>query len=101
MRAPGAALVAVATLALAGMVPAGPAAADTVTLGTSKDNTLYQSATGSLSNGAGSYFFVGRTDAAQIRRGVIAFNVAGSIPAGSTITSVMLKIGRASCRERV
>src|SRR6266498_3889183 len=99
MRAPGAALVAVATLALAGMVPAGPAAADTVTLGTSKDNTLYQSATGSLSNGAGSYFFVGRTDAAQIRRGVIAFNVAGSIPAGSTITSVTLTLNLSRTRD--
>src|SRR6266545_2710513 len=99
MRAPGAALAAVATLALAGMVPAGPAAADTVTLGTSKDNTLYQSATGSLSNGAGSYFFVGMTDAAQIRRGVIAFNVAASIPAGSTITSVMLTLNLSRTRD--
>src|SRR6266545_570955 len=99
MRVPGAALVAVASLALAGMVPAGPAVADTVTLGTSKDNTLYQSATGSLSNGAGSYFFVGRTDAAQIRRGVLAFNVAGSIPAGSTITSVMLTLNLSRTRD--
>jgi spore coat protein A, manganese oxidase len=99
MRAPGVGLVAVAALALAGMALVRPAAADTVTLGTSKDNTLYESATGSLSNGAGAYFFVGRTDTAQIRRGVIAFNVAGSIPAGSTITSVMLTLNLSRTRD--
>jgi spore coat protein A len=98
MRAPCTGLVA-AALTLAGMALARPAAADTVTLGTSKDNTLYQSATGSLSNGAGSYFFVGRTDTAQIRRGVIAFNVAGSIPAGSTVTSVMLTLNLSRTRD--
>src|SRR6266508_4604988 len=93
MRAPGTALVAVAALALAGIVLARPAAADTVTLVTSKDNTLYQSATGSLSNGIGSYFFAGRTNDGLIRRGVIAFDVAGStIPPGSTITGVTLTL---------
>ena len=81
------------------MALARPAAAATVTLATSKDNTLYQSATGTESNGAGSYFFVGRTDAAQIRRGVIAFDVAGSIPAGSTITGVMLTLNLSRTRD--
>lgn len=65
-----------------------------INLTPSKDNTLYESATGSLSNGAGQHFFVGRTGQAQgsIRRGVITFNIAGRIPAGSTINSVSLRL---------
>ncbi len=65
----------------------------TITLTPSKDNTLYESATGATSNGAGDFFFVGRTNQASdsIRRGLIAFNF-GSIPAGATINSVSLKL---------
>jgi FtsP/CotA-like multicopper oxidase with cupredoxin domain len=98
MRAPGSGLLAVAAMALAGMALPRSAVADAVTLETSKDNTLYQSASGSLSNGAGSYFFTGRTKGSGapsdggIRRGVIAFDLAGNIPAGSTITNVVLTL---------
>ena len=66
-----------------------------VTISPSKDNTLYESAAGSLSNGAGNHFFAGRTgptSGSLIRRGVIAFDIAGSIPAGSTIDSVTLSL---------
>jgi hypothetical protein len=41
----------------------------TITLGASKDNTLYQSTTGNISNGAGSYFIAGETNGSLIRRG--------------------------------
>ena len=61
----------------------------------SKDNTLYESALGSLSNGAGQHLFAGRTEVlagALIRRGLIAFDVAGEIPAGSTILSASLTL---------
>jgi FtsP/CotA-like multicopper oxidase with cupredoxin domain len=64
----------------------------TITLGSSKDNTLYESATGTVSNGAGSYFFAGLTRNGQIRRAAIAFDVAANIPAGSTITGVVLTL---------
>jgi hypothetical protein len=57
----------------------------------SKDNTLYESLDGSLSNGAGSYFFVGKTNTGSIRRGCIAFDVS-SIPQGSTVVSVILTL---------
>lgn len=65
-----------------------------VTLTPTKDNTLYESATGALSNGAGSYFFAGRTGqiSGSIRRGLIAFDVAGSVPSGATILSVTLTL---------
>src|SRR5262249_19295308 len=67
----------------------------TITLGPSKDNTLYQSTVGNISNGAGPSFFVGETGdrgGDAIRRGVIAFDIAGTIPAGSTINSVTLSL---------
>ncbi len=63
-----------------------------VTLNPSKDNTLYQDASGALSNGAGQHFFVGNTNNDSIRRGIIAFDIAGNIPAGATINSVTLTL---------
>jgi len=70
--------------------------ADTAILSAAKDNTLYQNATGQLSNGAGMHFFVGRTTTLlpadqRVRRGLIAFDVS-SIPAGATITGVSLTL---------
>ncbi len=60
----------------------------------SKDNTLIENSTGELSNGMGSSFFVGRTNqnSESIRRGLIAFDVAEQIPAGSTVTEVKLTL---------
>ena len=60
-----------------------------------KDNTLFESNTGSLSNGAGEYFFVGRTrqgTADDQRRALLQFDIAGNIPGGATINSVTLTI---------
>src|SRR5215472_3371434 len=64
----------------------------TVTIGASKDNTLYQSTVGNISNGAGGSFYAGLTNRSSIRRGLIDFDVAGNIPAGSTINSVTLTL---------
>ena len=57
-----------------------------------KDNTLYEDGAGSLSNGSGEYFFAGRTGGGAIRRGVVAFDIAGSIPAGGRVTSATLTL---------
>jgi spore coat protein A, manganese oxidase len=71
------------------------ATADVVDVIASKDNTLYAVATpdDALSNGAGQYFFTGRTDqgnpAIDRRRGVLAFDLS-VIPPGSSINSVTL-----------
>jgi hypothetical protein len=54
------------------------------------DNTLYQDSTGGLSNGAGEYMFCGL--AAGLRRAVVQFDVAGSIPANATINSAVLSL---------
>ena len=79
---------------LAALLAARPAAADLVSIPASQDNTLYQDATGSLSNGAGQVFFAGRTSVFTnvIRRAVIAFDITGNVPAGSTIDSVTLRL---------
>ena len=55
----------------------------TIVLGPSKDNTIYQNAA-AISNGAGSTFIAGETNGLTplIRRGLIAFDIAGNIPAG-------------------
>ena len=62
----------------------------TVVLTPSKDNTLYQSDTGSVSNGAGPHFFTGTTRTRARRRALLAFDVAAQIPPGSRITRVSL-----------
>ena len=74
------------------LVAARPAQADTVTLNPIQDNTLYQDNFGQLSNGSGQHFFAGRTAAGLIRRGLISFDIADNIPAGSTIQSVILTL---------
>jgi FtsP/CotA-like multicopper oxidase with cupredoxin domain len=90
-------MVAVAALGLLAaltLTDSEPAVAATAIINPTKDNTLYEyvAADGDRSNGAGTRFFAGRTDQARLRRGVVAFNVAGSVPAGSTITSVSLSM---------
>ena len=60
-----------------------------------QDNTLYETVGGSLSNGAGQWLFAGRTGSAaatRIHRGLLGFDVAASIPAGSTIVSATLTL---------
>ena len=69
----------------------GLAGGDSVTLEAEKDNTLYFSLSGNLSNGSGDYVFSGRTLQNQARRAVLQFDVS-SIPAGSTIDSVTLTL---------
>jgi hypothetical protein len=87
------ATVHVAILAVA-LMAARPAGADIVVIPASRDNTLYEDPTGSLSNGAGQLFFAGRTSVFTnaVRRAVIAFDIAGSVPAGSTIGTVTLTL---------
>lgn len=66
----------------------------TVAISALKDNTLYENATGAVSNGAGEHFFAGHTGETSfgLRRGIIAFDIAAAVPAGATITSVTLTL---------
>jgi hypothetical protein len=70
----------------------GAAGAETVFLGALKDNTLYQNATGAVSNGKGDHFFAGVTDMGSIRRALIAFDIAAAVPHGATVTGVELRL---------
>lgn len=58
----------------------------------SKDNTLYENASGSFSNGSGAGLFAGQNNHGEVRRGLVAFDVAGNIPAGALIQSATLRL---------
>lgn len=75
-----------AFLLLLVLIPAGSHAG--VGLPSVADNTLYEDAAGGVSNGAGSFMFVGR--ASVRRRAVVRFDVAGNLPAGAIITNASL-----------
>jgi hypothetical protein len=77
--------------ALALLALAAPALAETIVVGSSSDNTLFEDPLGGLSNGAGAYMFVGETRSANSRRGLIKFDLS-MIPAGSTVQSVALRM---------
>src|SRR5712691_1178996 len=68
--------------------------ANIINITPSKDNTLYEydPADGDTSNALGFHLFAGKTAMGELRRGVLAFDIAGSIPAGSTITGVTLSM---------
>jgi len=62
----------------------------TVVLTPSKDNTLYETSNGSLSNGSGVHLFAGATNQRQLRRALLRFDLTSQIPPGSRITSASL-----------
>jgi hypothetical protein len=84
------AIIHVAGVALAFVAGVRHVAAETASLTTAADSTLYSEA--ARSNGAGAHFFAGRTDSGKVRRGLIAFDVAATVQAGSTITAVTLDL---------
>ncbi|MBK8979988.1 MAG: DNRLRE domain-containing protein [Planctomycetes bacterium] len=57
-----------------------------------RDNTLYEDPAGATSNGQGTRMFAGRTAGGSIRRGLLAFDVAGSVPAGATVVTATLRL---------
>src|SRR3954470_7189642 len=85
------------TLAIAatlGAIAGSLASAGTVNINPSKDNTLYEyvPVDGDKSNALGLHFFAGETGMNELRRGVLAFDIAGNVPPGSTITAVSLSL---------
>ena len=77
-------------LALAALVAS--AQAESVPLAPVRDNTLFEDAQGSLSNGAGPGLFCGRISLGSVRRALLAFNPAGALPAGAVLDSVRLEL---------
>ena len=88
------------------ILPAAPLFADTVELLPVKDNTLYEPITqdgfADKSDGAGPTMFTGKVKDADadpgpgtrpaVRRAVLAFDIAGNIPAGAVINGVQLTL---------
>jgi len=76
---------------LAALVLLAPSvlAQETAELAPVRDNTLYAN-DGGLSNGAGDNLFAGNNSQGATRRAVLDFDVAASVPAGSTILDATL-----------
>ena len=85
-------LISTALLFVSLILPLKATAADTILIVVSRDNTLIEDPQGAFSNGSGPYLFAGRTNqqANNLRRGLIHFDVASALPAGSRIRSVQL-----------
>ena len=64
----------------------------TVNMEARRDTTLYEDAAGNLANGAGTSFFAGVGGDGLLRRGLLFFDVAGNIPAGSTVLESILTL---------
>ncbi len=61
-----------------------------VRLPTVQDATLYEQDDGLRANGSGEHLFIGMTNSREKRRALVAFDVAGSVPAGAAIVSAQL-----------
>ncbi len=73
---------------------AAPARADVAVLTSSKDATLFNDGVGNRANGGNISFYAGRAGTLTswpVRRGLVAFDTS-AIPAGSTVTSVQLRL---------
>ena len=79
-------------LLIAVLLASTAALADVVVIPASKDNTLYESRTGALSNGSGQRLFAGRTNRGSLRRGLVDFDIAGNVPSGSIILGATLSL---------
>lgn len=64
----------------------------TVTMNPVKDNTLYEDATGNISNGAGNHLYVGLNNLNSKRRSLVKFDIASNVPAGATILEATLTL---------
>ena len=71
---------------------ASGALADVITLAPVADNTLYQDAAGSLSNGSGPSLFAGKTGLGTIRRAVLDFDVSRALHPGAIVQSATLQL---------
>ncbi len=71
---------------------AGLASADSVTLRPRADSTMYFTPGSETSNSKGEHLFIGNTGGGQTRRGLMKFDVAGSLPPDAQISGVEFHI---------
>ena len=70
----------------------GAVAPTTVTLPALRDVTLYEDGGGTLANGAGAFLFAGQNEGGLTRRALVAFDIAGNVPATATILEATLTL---------
>jgi hypothetical protein len=63
-----------------------------VTVTSARDNTLLESPSGDLSNGAGPALFAGNNGQGLARRALLLFEVASQVPPGAAIDSVVMTL---------
>lgn len=85
----GASALLLGTLVGAALSPAG---AHVVTLSPVRDGTLIEDAAGAKASGSGPALFVGMNSGGARRRGVVAFDVATTVPKGSLVQSATLTL---------
>ena len=87
-------LLALAVAAALGSLGGSLASAGTININPNKDNTLYEydPVDGDRSNALGFHFFAGETGMNELRRGVLAFDIAGNIPPFAVITAASLSL---------
>lgn len=83
--------VARALLAAAAVVCPSALWAATATIGAVRDNSIFESSP-TNSGGGSAGIFAGTNGMGSPRRGLIAFDIAGNLPPGSTITAVQLTL---------
>jgi hypothetical protein len=79
-------------LAFAFALPSAAQGPVTVTIVADQDNTLYQSATGALSNGSGDSLFAGVNAQGQALRALLHFDVVNNVAFGARILSASLQL---------
>jgi len=63
-----------------------------IVLEPSRDNTLYEDATGSISNGSGEFIITAMNAALEKRRALLAFDLEAEIPSGAIIADATLTL---------
>jgi hypothetical protein len=82
----------VLVLSSVGLVAPTLAHAESFEIHPIRDNTLFEAADGSLSSGAGAYLFAGANSQGKLRRALLAFELADSLPRDAVLDSVFLRI---------
>lgn len=75
------------------------AGASAIELTAARDNTLFQDAEGDTSNGSGTGVFCGRNSQGRVRRALLRFDVAGTLPESAVLDSVRLVLQMSSSSD--
>ena len=75
--------------------------AGTVSIPSSRDNTLFQDAEGDTSNGSGPACFAGNNSQDRARRALVRFDLAGFLPSDAYVDAVVLTLDASSAPDTI